>query len=93
MIPELIHNATRPWKNGTRMPRTSSTSLSMLLSLVTAVSGADPAVPDPVLSDWQGAELVAQVIPRGDGSYPIDLLPAFDVKCQPLAVLAGQARS
>jgi len=73
------------------MPRTSLTSLSILLLLVTAVSGADPAAPDPFLGDWQGAALVAQVIPRGDGRYQINLLPEFDVKCQPLATLAGQA--
>ena len=41
---------------------------------------------DPFLGDWQGEKLVAQIIPRGSGKYQINLLPEFDVKCEPLAV-------
>lgn len=49
---------------------------------------------DPFLGDWQGkfekgwpADLVAQVIPRGNDSYKVHFLPAFDQRCPPLAVL------
>ncbi len=42
---------------------------------------------DPFLGDWQGDELVAQVIPRGSGKYQINLLREFDVKCEPFAVV------
>lgn len=73
------------------MPRASMSCLSILLLSVTAVSHAGEAAPDPFFGDWQGAGLVAQVIPRGGGDYQINVLPEFDVKCQPLAVLAGQA--
>lgn len=63
-----------------------------LLTLSAAVVGqADQAATDPFLGDWQGQGLVAQVIPRGDGKYQLNLLPEFDVKCQPLAVVTGQA--
>ena len=73
------------------MPRASMICLSMLLLPIAAVSHAGEAVSDPFFGDWQGAGLVAQVIARGDGNYQINLLPEFDVKCQPLAVVAGRA--
>ena len=50
-----------------------------------AIAENHPA--DPFLGDWQGEKLVAQVIPRGAGKYQINLLPEFDVKCEPLAVV------
>jgi hypothetical protein len=73
------------------MPRTSIISLSIMLLTVTTVGHAGPVAPDPFLGDWQGEGLVAQVIPRGGGHYEIKFLPAFDVKCKPLAAIAGQA--
>jgi len=73
------------------MPRTSIIRLSILLLSVTAVSHAAEPAPDPFLGDWQGEGLVAQVIPRGGGNYQINFLPEFDVKCKPLAAIAGQA--
>jgi hypothetical protein len=72
------------------MPRCSLTSLSFLLLLLAVVSRADQALADPFLGDWQGEGLVAQVIPRGGGSYRINFLAEFDVKRQPLAVVAGR---
>jgi hypothetical protein len=72
------------------MQRTSMTILSILLS-VTAISHADQPATDPFLGDWQGEGVVAQVIPRGDGNYQLNFLPEFDVKCEPLAVIAGRA--
>jgi hypothetical protein len=65
--------------------------LSFLLLLLAVVSRADQALADPFLGDWQGEGLVAQVIPRGGGSYRINFLAEFDVKREPLAVVAGRA--
>ena len=62
-----------------------------LPTLAAAVVGHADQAADPFLGDWQGQGLVAQVIPRGDGKYQLNLLPEFDVKCQPLAVVTGQA--
>ena len=73
------------------MPRCSLTSLSVLLLSVAVVCHADQGASDPFFGDWQGEGLVAQVIPRGGGNYQINLLPEFDVKCKPLAVVAGRA--
>jgi len=73
------------------MHRTSTIGLSILLLSLALVSHAAESPPDTFLGDWQGAGLVAQVIPRGGGKYQINMLPEFDVKCKPLAVLAGQA--
>lgn len=73
------------------MSRTSIISLSILLLSVAVVSHAGQPASDPFLGDWQGEGLVAQVIPRGSGNYQINFLPEFDVKCQPLAAIAGQA--
>lgn len=73
------------------MPRCLMPHLSFLLLLLAVVSRADQALADPFLGDWQGEGLVAQVIPRGGGSYRINFLAEFDVKRQPLAVVAGRA--
>ena len=73
------------------MQRCPMISLSILLLSVTVISHAGQPASDPFLGDWQGEGLVAQVIPRGGGNYQINLLPEFDVKCKPLAVIAGQA--
>ncbi|MHC4400203.1 MAG: 3-keto-disaccharide hydrolase [Planctomycetota bacterium] len=65
-----------------------------LLTSVLFTTGTVPAnepQPEPFLGDWQGEGLVAQVIPRGGGNYQINLLPEFDVKCEPLAVVEAQA--
>jgi hypothetical protein len=64
----------------------------LLLTMWTGVvlRAAEPAA-DPLLGDWQGEDLVAQVIPRGDGNYQINFLPEFDVKCEPLATIDAQA--
>ena len=53
-----------------------------------AMPGNTPS--DLFVGDWQGEGLVAQVIPRGSGNYQINFLPEFDVKCEPLAVMAGR---
>ena len=52
----------------------------------------------PFMGDWEGkfdagwaSELVAQVIPRGGQQYLIQLLPAFDHRCPPLAVIEATA--
>jgi len=49
---------------------------------------------DPFLGDWKGkfekgrpADLVAQVIPRGDERYDVQFLPVFDQRCCPLSIL------
>jgi hypothetical protein len=51
---------------------------------------------DPVMGDWQGnltsgSQIVAQVIALGDGKYQANLLPQFDKRVAPIAVLDGQA--
>ena len=64
----------------------------------TDVIPGDKAAQYPFLGDWQGkfqagwaAELVAQVIPRGPQQYLIQLLPAFDHRCPPLALIEATA--
>ena len=54
----------------------------------------DKAGTDLFLGDWQGkfekgwpADLVAQVIPRGNDRYEVRFLPVFDQRCPPLATL------
>ena len=42
------------------------------------------AVDDPFLGDWQGDQVVAQVIPLGGDVYRVILLPEFDVRCASL---------
>jgi hypothetical protein len=51
---------------------------------------------DPVMGDWQGsmesgAQIVAQVIALGDGKYRANLLPQFDKRVAPIAILDGRA--
>jgi hypothetical protein len=60
----------------------------------TKVIPGDKASTDPYLGDWQGTfekgwpkNLVAQVIPRGNGCYTVQFLPVFDQRCPPLAFL------
>jgi hypothetical protein len=48
------------------------------------------------MGDWQGnltsgSQIVAQVIALGDGKYQANLLPQFDKRVAPIAVLDGQA--
>ena len=59
--------------------------------------GVDEAV--NVMGDWQGSQmlnyhtkspLVAQVIALGDGKFQANLLPQFDTRAEPLAVLEGK---
>jgi hypothetical protein len=52
---------------------------------------------DPFLGDWQGkfekgwpSDLVAQVIPQGNGRYRLQFLPIFDHRCPPFAVLEAK---
>ena len=66
-------------------------SLTVLLLSAAVVSHAGQHPSDLFVGDWQGEGLVAQVIPRGSGNYQINFLPEFDVKCEPLAVIAGRA--
>jgi len=73
------------------MHRSLTVSLPILLLSIAVVSRADQSVSDPFFGDWQGEGLVAQVIPRGGGNYQINLLPEFDVKCRPLAVVTALA--
>ncbi len=73
------------------MLRQSLVVLSILFLSVTGTGHAEQPALDPFLGDWQGDGLVAQVIPRGGGNYQINLLPQFDSKCEPLAVVNGQA--
>ena len=52
---------------------------------------------DPFMGDWKGSmtpkgtDIVAQVIALGNGQYQANLLPEFDQRCTPLAVLEGIA--
>jgi hypothetical protein len=69
---------------------TLSLSLLSLLCLLSLANVAQAATEDPFLGDWQSGQLVAQVIPRGSGRYQINLLPEFDTRCQPLAVVDAQ---
>ncbi len=61
------------------------------LFIAASVAHAAEQPTDLFLGDWQGDELVAQVIPRGNGNYQINLLPQFDAKVEPLAVVQGHA--
>lgn len=65
----------------------------VLFTLCTGTLAADVWTPDPTMGDYAGEweertkgwprELVAQVIPRGEGRYRINLLPEFDIRCPP----------
>jgi hypothetical protein len=58
---------------------------------------------DPFLGDWEGQwidprgilrwnpGIVAQIIPRGGGRYQINILPEFDHRCVPYAVIHAKA--
>lgn len=75
----------------------------ILLAAVCAALGGEAVRQegDPFLGDWQGQwakeiegrprAVVAQVIPRGGGSYQINILPAFDGRGKALAVVQAQA--
>ena len=63
-----------------------------------AVVTADKAASDPFLGDWEGQwakgrrrDLAAQVIPRGSGTYQINVLPALDQRCPAYAVVEAKA--
>ena len=45
---------------------------------------------DRFFGDWEGTGLAAQVIPRGNGRYRINLLPQFDTRVEPLAIVEGR---
>jgi hypothetical protein len=50
---------------------------------------------DPVMGDWQGtltsgSPVFAQVIALGDGKYQANVLPQFDKRVAPIAVLDGR---
>ena len=64
--------------------------LAFFLGIVGTVPAGEQAS-DPCLGDWEGEGMVAQVIPRGDGNYQINLLGEFDVRREPLAVLTARA--
>lgn len=74
------------------MPRKATIVLMTAVLLASACPGLsrNHAV-DPFLGDWAGEKLVAQVIPRGGGNYQINLLPEFDAKCEPAAVVQAVA--
>jgi hypothetical protein len=63
---------------------------AVFLAAVWPALAEEPAS-DPFLGDWQGEGLAAQVIPRGGGMYQINLLPEFDTRCEPLAVVEARA--
>lgn len=70
------------------MQRVRFAALSLLVLAFVVLAGrafAESLPTDRFLGDWQGEELVAQVIPRGAGKYQINMLPEFDVKCELLA--------
>ena len=79
--------------------------LSMSLAVVAPTAGwaagKHPVVaePDPFMGDWQGTlqgangkatSVVAQVLALGNGDYRINMLPEFDSRAKPLAVLNGK---
>lgn len=67
---------------------------SALLAILFVAAGVAHATESPAdlfLGDWQGDELVAQVIPRGNGDYQVNLLSQFDAKVEPLAIVKGHA--
>ncbi|MCX7048350.1 MAG: DUF1080 domain-containing protein [Candidatus Sumerlaeota bacterium] len=71
----------------------------MLLILGAAPLFAADASVDPFMGDWQGEQkaadgstkkIIAQVIPLGADTYKANLLPEFDVRVPPIAVLDGK---
>ena len=70
--------------------------LSLVFCGSVLLAGEAPG--DPFLGNWQGKldtaregrkALVAQVIPLGRGAYQANVLPLFDARVTPLAVLDG----
>lgn len=67
------------------------------LGLIAGFAAAD-IESDVVMGDWQGTQktdgkdkpIVAQVIALGDGNYQAKILPEFDKRVPPLAVLNGK---
>ena len=81
----------------------SMASTFAILALASAAVAADVWKDDPLIGDYQGdwvadvkvwpRGLVAQVIPRGDGTYQINVLPEFDHRCPPLAVVEAKTEA
>ena len=73
--------------------------LAVLVAVLLSVGARAADEADLFMGDWQGtltgaegegaAPLVAQVIPLGGGTYRANLLPQFDARTVPLAVLEG----
>ena len=67
--------------------------------LAVAFAAAGEAPRDAFLGDWEGAwaegagprRVVAQVIPRGHGTYRVNILPAFDERCRPHVAVEAKA--
>ena len=85
MLATISAKGTTPVKNHCRplLP-----SLAALILTAPLLPAAEPAA-DPFMGDWQGDKVVAQVIALGGGTYRANLLPAFDKRVAPLAVLDG----
>ena len=79
------------------MSRVLALALALSVAAVAAQAGQQP---DPFLGDWQGEwakavqgqprTVVAQVIPRGEGAYQINILPVFDERCTAHAVVQAK---
>ena len=69
--------------------------IHLILILLVGSFGIQAMEGDPFMGDWkgilapEGKEIVAQVIAYADGHYQTNLLPAFDQRCEPIAVLEG----
>jgi hypothetical protein len=62
--------------------------------LVGILAGLSNAADDlTFLGDWQGQELVAQVIPRGNHQFQVNLLREFDKNAEPLIVVKADSRN
>jgi hypothetical protein len=72
----------------------------LVLVLSSSILADDLWKADPLVGDYQGdwakdakvwpRSLVAQVIPRGQGKYLINLLPKFDHRCPPVAIVEAK---
>ncbi len=72
----------------------------VIFALCTGSPATDVWTADPIMGDYEGSwtqgakgrprEMVAQVIPRGEGRYRINLLPEFDMRCPPYAAVDAQ---
>ncbi len=83
--------------------------LAMMLFAAGAVFASGSASPGPLeanprlIGDWQGewtsgeskltSAPVAQVIALGGWKYQINILPAFDMRCPPIAVIEGEEKN